>query len=572
MLQRQIQQLLQSTVDKSYPDWNGPVSVDQAANPQFGDFASTVALSLAKQLKQSPMDIASHLVSLMEPQAGQYGLNSITVAAPGFINFSLSNQQLLNSLHPLTAVSSKHPDQPLAGQKVMVEFSSPNIAKPFNVGHLRSTIIGDAIARIYDYLGAHVLKDNHLGDWGTQYGKLAYAVERWGDWKKIEENPIPELFALYVRINEETTKDESLQEAARKYFKRLEDGDPEVRQIWQKLSDLSMADFGNLYRKFGVSFDMMLGEAFYEPYLQDTIQECIDAGIAEESQGALVIFPPGANPQDPPVIIRKSNGTSTYDTRDLAGIRYRFKEFNLDKLIVEIGNEQQFYFKRIIAIAEQLKWIKPGQVVHVGHGMWLSEKGKKLSTRKGETVWLHELVQELEQQAGEIVGQKSPDLSQSGRAKVAEKVAVGALKYNDLSQNRLSNIVFDKEKALSLEGNSAPYIQYSIARARSVLRQADQLPTEQLSATDLSEVERQLVLSLTQFNEIVERVAKDYLPNLLTNFLFQTAQKFNTFYQSQPILKAPEDVRQRRLAITAGTADILTKGLELLGVATPERM
>jgi arginyl-tRNA synthetase len=570
MLQQELQQLMHKAVKDTFPEWSGEVVVEPTAKQAHGDFASPVSLSLAKQFHQSPMDIANALASKIQ-KPGKGAIDTVTVASPGFINIRVANTAILEELSSYQVAPQQHPQQPAKAQRIMVEFSSPNIAKPFNVGHLRSTIIGDAVARVYAYLGATVLKDNHLGDWGTQYGKLAYAVEKWGDWAKIEENPNTELFALYVRINEEATKDESLQEEARLYFKRLEEGDPHVRQIWQKLSELSRVDFDRLYQKFNVTFDMMLGESFYEPYLNDVIQECVDAGLAQESQGALVIFPPGANPQDPPVIIRKSNGTSTYDTRDLAGIRYRFQQFCLDKLIIEIGNEQQFYFKRIIAIAEAMGWVKPGQIVHVGHGLFLGGSGKKLSTRKGETVWLQELVAELEARAEEIVSKKSPDLSAAERTAVAEQIAVGALKYNDLSQNRLSNITFDKEKALSLEGNSAPYLQYTIARANSVLRQA-QVAAESPSADDLSDIERQLALAILQFNLVVEQVVEDYFPSQLTSYLYQTAQKFNSFYQTQPILKAPPAVRERRLQVTAATATVLAKGLELLGVSTPNRM
>jgi arginyl-tRNA synthetase len=572
MTQSALQTALNRAIKTLYPDYRQPVNLDKPTKSQFGDFTTTGALALAKYSQQKPMDIAKAIVSQLEADAVFTDLVERTVILPpGFINLTVSNAALFGQLPDLQAPLQTHPDQPGRGQAIMVEFSSPNIAKPFNVGHLRSTIIGDSLANLFQFLGYKVIRDNHLGDWGTQYGKLAYAVEQWGDWAAIEANPIPELFKLYVRINDETKDNPDLQEAAREYFKKLEQGDPHVRQLWQKLSDLSLVDFGQLYQQFNIHFDVMLGESFYEPYLADTIQACVEAGIAQESQGALVIFPPGAKPQDPPVIIRKSNGTSTYDTRDLAGIRYRFEQFHLDRLIIEIGNEQEFYFRRIIAIAEQMKWVKPGQIVHVGHGLFLGASGKRLATRTGETIWLRDLVKELEDKATQIVADKSPDLDQSQRQQVAQKVAISALKYNDLSQNRLSNIVFDKDKALSLDGNSAPYLQYTVARGRSVLHQATG-PFSSEYLEQISPAERALVDSLNQFYPTVETAAKDYLPNLLATYLFQTAQKFNTFYQLDPILKAEPPVTQRRLAVTQATVNVLTAGLQLLGVSIPERM
>ncbi len=586
MIYQTIQQRIQQSADQLFAQAKPIIKLDIPANPDHGDYAVNIAMSLAKQLHQSPMQIANQLVdTLKQDQELAALLSNIQVVTPGFINLTLSDQALLNQAAAFNQPINLHPDQPGQGRNIMVEYSSPNIAKPFNVGHLRSTIIGDSLANIYNFLGYHVIRDNHLGDWGTQYGKLAYAVEQWGDWDQIEADPIPELFKLYVRINEETKDKPELQEAARAYFKKLEDGDPHVRQLWQKLSDLSMADFSQLYQQFNVRFDVMLGESFYEPYLKEVIQECIEAGLAQESQGALVIFPPGAKPQDPPVIIRKSDGASSYDTRDLAGIRYRFKHYQLDKLIIEIGNEQQFYFQRIIAIAEAMGWVKPGQVVHVGHGLFLGSSGKKLSTRKGETVWLRELVKELQDKAGQIVADKSPNLAADQRQAIAQKVAIGALKYNDLSQNRLSNITFNKDKALSLDGNSAPYLQYTIARANSVLRASSiQRPVSSSSNSNtdtdtltpypspLTVAERQLALSLLQFLPIVEQVATDYYPSHLATWLYQTAQKFNSFYQSDSILQAEPDIKLRRLALTQATSNLLAQGLNLLGVEVPDRM
>jgi arginyl-tRNA synthetase len=570
-LQLEIEQVLKTL---GFQKPQSGIVIDFPTKDGFGDLTTNIAFHLTKLNKRSPFDIANDIKKSLEENKNIEFVQKIEVVKPGFINFTLTNQALWQNF--VTAVGlATETQRDLQGKNIMVEYSSPNIAKPFNVGHLRSTIIGDSIARLYKHLGAEVITDNHLGDWGTQYGKLAFAVEQWGDWTAINANPIPELFKLYVRINEESEDDPLLQEQARDYFKRLESGDPHVRQIWQTLSELSLKDFNKLYEQFGVHFDVMLGESFYEPYLKDVIQECVSAGIVEESEGALIIMLDEPRLQKPPVMIKKSNGSSTYATRDLAAVKYRFNHFKLDKLVIEIGNEQSFYFDQIIAVAEKMGWVGPGQLIHVGHGLFLGSSGKKLSTRKGETVWLKELVGELKETAQEIVAQKSPGLSEELRADIAQKVAIGALKYNDLSQNRNSNITFDKEKSLSLEGNSAPYLQYTIARAKSVLRLAENVPTDHrqsIRAESLTPSERLVLTEASKWQKTVDDMLSSYLPSALATYLFDLAQAFNYFYHTDPILQANPDDKMRRLSITQNVTDILTSGLHILGIESPERM
>jgi arginyl-tRNA synthetase len=583
MIQNKLLMAIQQTVSRLYPEQTVQnIQLARPAKSEFGDYSTNVAMILAKKVGQSPQQVASTLIEELKKDEYVSGVVAdIQLAPPGFVNFHLTNQSLWTAAEHFLTQPEHHQDKPGKGKKMMVEFSSPNIAKPFNVGHLRSTIIGDSLARIFAYMGYTILRDNHLGDWGTQYGKLAYAVENWGDWGAIEQNPINELFKLYVRFHQEEEDNPALSDAGREYFKRLEQKDSSVIATWQKLVDLSLKDFNRLYAQLGVQFDMQLGESFYEPMLSDIIDECKSSGIARQSKGALLVFfDDDPELKDTPLMIQKSNGTSTYGTRDLAGIKYRFNEFKLDRLLIEIGNEQQLYFKQIIKASEMLGWIEPGELTHVGHGLFMLPTGK-MSTRKGETVWVTDLIAELEQKAGEIVAQRE-ELSEVERKEVVSAIAIGALKYNDLSQNRLGNVVFDKDKSLALDGNSAPYLQYTIARSKSVLRsggvqaESSSITALQQAASqrsqDLQRSERDIVAHIALFDEVVQEAARNLLPNTLANYLFQLAQKYNSFYQTCPILNAEAGVRESRLLIVCMTANVLEKGLSLLGIESVERM
>ena len=583
MLRDELQHAIYQAVDGAFPEAEiDTINITHPTQPEHGDYSTNAAMVLARHLGRPPQKVAEALISSLESDLLISRLCSeLKLAGPGFINFYLKNDVIWKEASRYLVQPKVHQDAPGKGQRVMVEFSSPNIAKPFNVGHLRSTIIGDSIARIFTYMGYEVIKDNHLGDWGTQYGKLAYAVDNWGDWSEIEANPIPELFKLYVRFHQEEEDNPELADKGREYFKRLEDKDESVLQTWQRLVDLSMADFGALYEQLGVTFDVQLGESFYEPMLADVIKECKYAGVSRESEGAtLIFFDDEPQLKDAPLMIQKSNGTSTYGTRDLAGVKYRMSKFGLDRLIIEIGNEQQLYFKQVIRASEMLGWVKPGQLTHVGHGLFMLPTGK-MSTRKGETVWVSDLIDELEQKAAEIVAKRS-ELSEEEQKDVVSAIAIGALKYNDLSQNRLGNVVFDKEKSLALDGNSAPYIQYTIARSKSVLRSAvdemgsaslrDLIESSPAYLEELSPHERDTVALLAQFDEIVQDVSLNLLPNTLTTYLFNLAQKYNSFYQTCPILQANQSVKLRRLGIVQMTIQVLTAGLDLLGIQAVERM
>jgi arginyl-tRNA synthetase len=585
MIKDQLSQaLLQSLTQAAIVIGPKLPGVEYASQEDKADLTTNAALALAKTNNQRPDEIASDIIKCLNQDENiQSSLASTEVASPGFINFRLTTKALWHEAQHSSALSINAPVT--VGKTVMVEFSSPNIAKPFNVGHLRSTIIGDSLARIYRHLGYTVLTDNHLGDWGTQYGKLAYAVEQWGDWEIISQNPIAELFKLYVRFHQEEEKNPDLTICGQNYFKKLEDGEPETLQLWQQLVELSLRDFSHLYEQIGVSFDTTLGESFYEPMLADVIAECIRAGLARESDGALLVFFDD-DPElvDFPLMIRKSNGTSTYGTRDLAGIKYRMNRYRLSKLVIEIGNEQQLYFKQVIRAAEKIGWISPGQVVHVGHGLFTLPSGK-MSTRKGQTVWLSELINEVIDRAKKVILVKNKSITGPDLDSIAQTIAIGALKYNDLSQNRQSNIVFNRDKSLSLEGNSAPYLQYTYVRGASILNAAQevspkldvsQLLTRSLAGFEqvpLTSPERSLLLWLGRFDDAINQAAESYLPSIVAGYLFELAQRFNAFYHAGPILQAPtEQQRHLRLALVVLTTSTLRTGLSLLGIGVPAKM
>lgn len=583
MFREELQQKIKKIVSNISPELNSiKFEVEYPSEPIFGDYTSNVAMIAGRVLNQNPRDLAGTIIEQLQAEEElAQSIQKIELAGPGFINFTLHQTKLWNESWGYIE-SQVHRDAPYSKQRIMVEFSSPNIAKPFNVGHLRSTIIGDSLARMYAYLGATVLKDNHLGDWGTQYGKLAYAVEHWGNWEAIEQNPIPELFKLYVKFHQEEESDPKLIEAGREYFKKLEHKDAAVTQTWRQLVDLSMQEFNRLYRELGVEFDMQLGESFYESMLAEVIAECKKAGVARESEGALLIF----FDDDPvlkqtPLMIQKSNGTSTYGTRDLAGVKYRMGEFELDRLVIEIGNDQQHYFKQIIKASEMLGWVKPGQLVHVGHGI-LSLPTGKMSTRKGKTVDIQELISELKDRSLTILDTRE-GLDSVQKTNIAKDIAIGALKYNDLSQNRNSDIVFNREKSLSLDGNSAPYLQYIIARSNSILSAANlehfdsntlrsYLNNALTRDEALNQAERELLGFLLRFDDIVCEAIDNHTPSTLANYLFQVSQKYNYFYHTCPVVQSEDAVRDSRLYLVFLTSQLLKRGLGLLGINAPDKM
>ncbi|MDP1743780.1 MAG: arginine--tRNA ligase [Candidatus Amesbacteria bacterium] len=472
-----------------------------------------------------------------------------TVAGPGFINITLTPENLLN----LMSTASDLPNIG-HGQTIIVEYSSPNIAKHFGIGHLRSTIIGQALYNLYEALGYKTIGDNHLGDWGTQFGKLLYMLEKYS----VTEYDIDKLEELYIEFHKLAENDKSLENEARKWFKRLEDKDPIARELWNKCIQISMREFKRVYDLLNVQIDNAHGESFYEDKMPEVIK-IAKGSIAVKSDGAWII----ETGHDSPLMLLKSDGGTTYATRDLAAVLYRKNTFDPIKIIYEVGAEQTLYFAQLFTASKKMSLVSNDvELIHTKHGLYLASDGKKFSTRGGNTVKLDEVLEEA-----------------INRAKGIPEVGIGAIKYFDLLHGIQSNIVFDWDKILALQGNSGPYLQYTHARIMSVLAKNNSplsFPSLKLRegvGGELNTEELSILRWIYKFPEVVEEAASRYSPNLLCNFIYELAQRYNTFYNKCSILSAQySGEREFRLALTKSVGDVLKKGLNLLGISAPEKM
>ena len=555
--------------------------VDYPADPKHGDYSSNVALVAAKKLGKNPMEVGEEIAVKFRIQNSEF---RIEVVRPGFVNFWVSDEALIDTLYN----STKYFDTSGAGEKkgkVVVEYSSPNIAKPFTLGHLRPTIIGDAVANLLEATGWEVYRDNHVGDWGTQFGKQIYAIKEWGSEEEIEraERPVKMLVDLYVKFHEEAEKHPEIEDKAREWFKKLEQGDEEARRLWQKCIDWSWKEFDAIYQKLGIEFTENngrgYGESYFEDKMQPVIQELEEKGLLKQGEeGAKLIFFP--NEEYPPLMILKKDGSSLYSTRDLATDKFRLEKYGKDILVINaVGAEQSLYFQQIYKLEEMLGWYKKEQRVHIKNGLYRFAD-QKMSTRKGNVIWLEDVLEEAVERAKK--------LGEDVDAKTAEVVAIGSIKWNDLKRESRQDIVFDWDDILNMQGNSGPYLQYTFARTQSVLRKAgirhsgdersedSRIPnvrdSGQARMTGLEIEEREVLRLLARFEETVQEAAQRYAPHTLCTYLFELAQVFNLFYQKLPILKADRDVREFRVVLTQKTGEVIQKGLELLGIQAPEKM
>lgn len=528
-----------------------------------GDYTSNVALRIKGQ---NPQKTAQELVQKLEadPELKKI-VSKIEVAGPGFINFFLTEETLTQELDLIRNQQKAYGRSDVnSGKKVIVEYSSPNIAKPFTVGHLRSTIIGDAVSNIMSATGWTVYRDNHLGDWGTQFGKQVYAIKTWGDEDAIEKSPTPvkELVSLYVKFHEEAEKDPELENAGREWFKKLEDGDPEVRRLWQKCIDWSWKEFNRIYEVLGVHFTENkgrgFGESFFEDKMEGVLTELEEKGLLKvgEEGAKLVFFP---NDKYPPLMIVKKDGATLYATRDLATDKYRLKEYGKDTLIInEVGGEQSLQFKQLFEVERMLGWVQEGQRVHLKHGLFRFAD-KKMSTRKGNVVWLQDVLAEAFEKA-KVLGSQDPQ--------TINTIAVGALKWNELKRDPVSDIVFDWDEILNMKGNSGPYMQYTVVRIKSLLSKTGNTPTS--GPTQLDEAEQEVVRVLRRFSEVVLNCSAQYKVSELSEYLFKLAQKYNTLYDSQKIIGGTRE--SSRILVSQAVAIVLENGLSLLGIHVPEKM
>lgn len=587
MLSAQIRKLL----IEQYPGLD--FKLDPPEVPSHGHYATNIAFMVAKRDKMSPLAAAEKIKLILGEAAPKNFFERIDVVTPGFINFWLSKETIQGEFLRIAKAgdptSSRKPGLRRARKEtVIVEYSSPNIAKPMHVGHFRSTIIGDAIANIHKALGYKVIRWNYVGDWGTQFGKLTAAYKLWGDDKLLKKEPIKHLLELYVRFSAEAKINLELEKAGQEEFRKLEEGNKENRKLWEKFRKESLKELHKTYKLLGVKFDVEIGESFYEKDLKYIISFLLSQEIAIKSEGAIIV--PLDDMGLPPAMIQKSDGATLYLTRDIANLIYRIKKYKPAKIIYEIGNEQDLHFKQLFAIAKadfmpEMKEAKNTELTHVGHGLILGEDGKKLSTRAGKTIFMEDVIEEAISLTREVVKEKESLPASSRRAgrfsakqrdKIAKAVAIAALKYNDLSQNRLSNITFDWKKMLSFEGDSGPYLLYSYARLKSILRKASPVIAKRFYGVDVAHLntpsELELILKLDRFAGIVENVGKDYYPNHLASYLYDLSKSVNHFYETEPVLKSEKNIRNARLALIKSAATVLKTGLNLLGIETLEKM
>lgn len=553
---------------------------------RHGDYQANFAMALAKALGRKPQDLAKDISQRLPPDGS---IERFEVAGPGFVNFHFRASWLAEQVRLLAADSRLGVSVAARPHTYVIDYSSPNVAKPLHVGHLRSTIIGDALARILRFLGHRVIADNHVGDWGTQFGILLYGYKHFRDDAALKVDPIREMARIYLHVrglmksDEDDATDDPIAEAARQETAKLHAGDPENVKLWKMFMPWCMEEIDQIYRRLDVHFDHTHGESFYNPMLPDVVTDLLKRGIAEESQGAVAIF---FGENEPPALIRKKDGAFTYTTSDLATIKYRVKEWNPHAMLYVVDARQALHFKNLFAAARRSGYTE-AVLEHVSFGSVLGDNRRPLKTREGGTIELNSLLDEAVERGGaayessfrerRAAGKDVPDVGADERRRIAEVVGIGVVKYADLSQNRTSDYVFSWEKMLATDGNTATYMQYAYARNRSIFREGGENPERYRanppSVTLDQPAERALGLQLLRFPEAVDAAAQDYRPNAITAYLWDLSKAFSGFYQTCPVLKAESPpLRESRLLLCDLTARVIQKGLDLLGIKTVERM
>lgn len=541
--------------------------VESASDPRFGDYQSNAAMLLAKALKSNPREIAKKLTDHLDVH--DLG-DPPEIAGAGFLNFRVSHDRLERFLAAMLA-DPRLGCQPVPDPRtIILDFSSPNVAKPMHVGHIRSTILGDALARVARFLGHHVVCDNHIGDWGTQFGKVIHGWKHLLNRDALAQDAISELVRLYREVTALETHDPEVARAAREELVKLQAGDPENLDVWNQCVAVSWAEFEKLYRQLDVAFDEHLGESTYNDALAPLCEKLEAAGLAEISEGALCIFfrdhPTLA---DKPAIIRKADGGYLYATTDLATIEYRIQRWNPSEIWYVVGAPQSLHFQQIFEAAHRMGI--SASLRHIPFGSILGEDRKIMKTRSGENIGLVDLLNEAHERAEKIISEKNPDLDPTERRDIAHIVAIGAVKYAELSQHRLTDYVFSWDKMLAFHGNTAPYLQNAYVRIRSIFRKAESAQFASAISIGTPE-ERALAMQLARYPEIVPLVLTDFRPNLLANHLFELAEHFHTFYEACPVLKSETAIRDSRLSLCDLTSRVLAHGLSLLGISCPEKM
>ncbi len=562
-------------------------------DPRFGDYQTNAALVLGKQRGENPRELAEKII-------GQLNVGDLceppVVAGPGFINFTLRSGAVAEKTASILGDERLGVAETESPRRIVIDFGSPNVAKPMHVGHIRSTVLGDALARIATFLGHEVIRDNHIGDWGTQFGMVIYGWKNLLDQRALQQDPLTEIVRIYKETNALATSDPQVREACRQELVKLQAGDKENIDIWNECVAFSMQDFEHVYELLDIHYDIQCGESFYNDRLPGVVQRLLKSGIAEISEGAVVVFFRDI-PElvDRPCIIRKRDGGFNYATTDMATIDYRLDDLKADSVWYVVGAPQTLHFKQIFEIARRQGY--RADLRHITFGSILGEDRKLMKTRSGENVPLRELLKEACKRARKIIDEKNPDLTEAEKVDVAQKIGIAAVKYADLSQYRMTDYVFSWDKMLSLQGNTAPYLQNAYVRIRSIFRKAGEsrVPASVCAAetetghppsqsygearrpvatklTLTNSAEINLAKRLCQFAEIVPHVLNDFRPNILANYLFEVANSFHTFYEACPVLKSEEPARSSRLALCDLTGQVLYRGLDLLGIKVPEKM
>ncbi|MEI6716561.1 MAG: arginine--tRNA ligase [Candidatus Saccharibacteria bacterium] len=563
-LKSQIQEIVELAYQKDFGSTSKPASIEYC-DIKFGHFATNIALANSKELGVSPAQISTVLAKSL---ANNDIFESVEVQEPGFINMRLKPQLLLevmqeshdNVLGGLTDLAQ--------GEKMVIDYSHPNIGKPMGVHHLLSTVIGDSIKRLYRKAGYQVIADNFIGDMGTQFGKLIHAVKTWGDMEKIENNPVPELLKLYVRFHVEAETDDELDQSGRAEYKKLEEGDAENRALLKKIQTWSMAEILALYDELDVEFDHFNGESFYEDKIAAVVQLGKEKGIFTISQGALVCHTD--NPDEPPAIILKKDGTSLYLTKDLARIAYWQKTWSPDYMVNVVDIAQSLHLKQVYEVSAKLNLTKASNI-HVAFGRMQFAQGS-MSTRKGNIILIEDLLVETKNRVRKQIVELSKDLTPEESSDLVDILAINSLKYNILRQNRLSNISFDWDNMLSLEGNSAPYLAYSAVRMQAIARLSEEKATlPAINTTSLDRVEVELILQISRATEVFASAASGFDPSNIANYCYELCRMYNSFYHTHRVVEE-DAVLSHRLLINNTTLRVLEACFEVLGLKLPAKM
>ncbi len=565
-----------------------PVTVTPASDSRFGDYQSNVAMLLAKHMRLNPRQVAQQILERLSVSDICSG---VEVAGAGFLNFRLSHEWVQQRVSALRTDARLGVALPERAKTMVIDYSSPNVAKPMHVGHIRSTILGDSLARTAEFIGHKIVRDNHIGDWGTQFGMLLLGWKTILNRSALEADPLLEMERIYKQISAGCKEDAGTLDKARQELVKLQAGDVENITLWKEMIRLSQNQFDTIYGRLGVRFDVTLGESFYNDRLKPVVEGLLASRVARESDGAMCVFSDGVVPQDQdpflikdregwrdnPALVLKSDGAANYTTTDLATLQYRLETWSPDEIVYVTDGRQQLHFRQMFAVFKRWKPESLGNVklAHVWFGSILGDDGKPFKTRSGETVRLADLLDEAEERSYAQVSERNPSLSEKDRREIARVIGIGAVKYADLLPHRQGDYVFSWDRMLSFQGNTAPYLQNAYVRIRSIFRKLAESGEYWTAGAELvleHPAEHALGKRLLQFGEVLPHVLDDYRPNTLANYLYELANTFHAFYEACPVLKAEGAQRFSRLELCDVSARLLKTGLGLLGIEVPERM